>query len=64
MWLSNDQKRLSLYQISGFNKTIAHYTQAGTKSPLVSRAGLFVVLWMVCFRFKLFSAPVKLYIAP
>jgi hypothetical protein len=58
------ENRLSLYQISGFNKTLSHYTQAGTKSALLSRAGIFVVLWMVCFRFKLFSAPVKLYIAP
>jgi hypothetical protein len=57
------KNRLSLYQIGGFNKTVAHYTQAGTKSALLSRAGLFVVLWVVCFRFKLFSAPVKLYIA-
>ena len=54
---------LGLYQIGGYNKTIAHYTQAGTKSPLVSRAGLFVVLWMFCFRFKLFYDPVKIYIA-
>jgi len=46
------KKRLSLYQISGFNKTLAHYTQAGTKSLLLNREGLFVVLWVVCFRFK------------
>jgi hypothetical protein len=58
------KNRLSLYQISGFNKTIAHYTQAGTKSALLSRAGLFVVLWVVCLRFNLFFAPVKIYISP
>ena len=32
--------------------------------PFISRVGLFVVLWMVCFRFKLFYAPVKLYATP